>query len=133
MTFIGIALLVIAGIMAVQGYNSLIEGETVKGSTHEYVNLNDEEGTKRYPNIKFTTKEGKVFYFIDTNRTGIGSRQQKSFDVIYDPSDPTRAMVYNKMDVFGISLITGTTGIGALAFGLLAARIQKKREGEQDV
>jgi hypothetical protein len=129
-SWVGFGLLALAAILFIINQSDVIDGEMAEGKTYEYVSLGDSEGTNRYPNIRFSAMDGKEYYFIDTTRTGM-SRQQRRYDVIYDPADPSKAMVYNKIDIYGMPLIIGMTGLGALVFGVVVTRINKKREMEQ--
>jgi|GEM_PF-5112547 len=125
----GFVILLISIYLFAKNYSGLLEGIHTQGKAIEYIRLDSTD--KRYPRIRFKDENGTDHYFIDTLVTAM-SKQQRTFDIIYSPLNPSNAMVYNKIDVFGLPIITFMTGIGCIAFGGSAMRINRKRQKENE-
>ncbi len=128
--------------MAYSNRSKLIDGEITKGKAVEYVvsdssdndaqsETSDTGNLIRYPKIEFTAADGDTYTFVENNFS-VMAKQQKGFDVIYNPEDPTEAMVYSGIDIYGLPVITFMTGLGCLAFGFTAYRINRKKSNLGD-
>lgn len=139
---VALALIAFSLYMAYSNRSELIDGEITKGKAVEYVvsDSSDKDAQKetegtdnliRYPKIEFTSADGKSYTFVEKNFS-VMAKQQKGFDVIYDPKNPSNAMVYSGIDLYGLPVITFMTGLGCLAFGFTAYRINRKKSNLGD-
>ncbi|GAB5465458.1 MAG: hypothetical protein Kapaf2KO_08940 [Candidatus Kapaibacteriales bacterium] len=136
----GTILLIISASLYFYNSKDLIDGNLTNGRVIKYVKF-DEAGNidltknidpseyRRFPVVEFTDQQGQNHTFIEKDFS-IMSLQQKDYEVIYNPDNPEDAMIYSKIDLYALPLISMMTGIGSLAFGLVSFNINRKRQAE---
>lgn len=124
---IGLALLIAASGLYLSNPTKIENEEIATGKAIEYVKL--DSTSNRFPRIEFIASNGNTYTFVDSSISAM-SKQQRTFEIMYDKNNPNQAIVYDKIAVFGLPIITATTGLGCLLFGFTVYRINRNKRIE---